>query len=181
MSEQPTNETGDQSDTQGEAGGDEALGTAGTKALEEMKARARAAERKAREQDVELTKLREANSSDSEKAIAKARQEGEQAALGRLQGERVLDRIEVLAAKTFADPEDARLRLQASVADLVKADGSPDPDAIGSALTALLKSRPHLAATPSRTAGDMDQGGRGDKSTGVDMNQLLLRSTGRLQ
>lgn len=166
------------------ADGDEPLREEGLKALNEWKARAREAERKAKLADTlqaELDKVRQSQMGESEKAIESARKEGEQVAMTRLQSERVLDRVEVLAAKTFADPEDARLRLAARVADLTTGDGSPDVKAIQAALTELLKEKPHLAATPSRARGDIDQGARGASPTEFDMNRELLRATGRIQ
>lgn len=156
----------------------------GVKALEEWKGRARQAEKDAKEAKslrAELDKLKQSQMGDSEKAIAAARKEGEQSAMTRLQSERVLDRVEVLAAKTFADPEDARLRLAARVGDLTNGEGAPDAKAIQSALTELLKDKPHLAATSPRTRGEIDQGGRGDQPGGFDMNRELLRATGRIQ
>lgn len=127
----------------------------------------------------ELTKIKESSMDETQKAIEKARQEGETNAMGRLGAERVLDRVEVAAAKSFADPEDARLRLAGHVADLTNEDGSPDVKAIQTALASLLKASPHLAAMPSRAQGAIDQGARGDIPAEFDMNDALLRAAGR--
>jgi len=175
-----TDTTGSATDT---GDGDETLRPEGVKALEEWKTRAKQAERDAKEAKTlraELETLRESQMGESEKALKKAREEGEQSARASLSSERVLDRVEVLAAKTFADPEDARLRLASRVADLTNGEGAPDAEAIKAALTDLLKEKPHLAATPSRARGDIDQGARGGKPGGFDMNQELLRATGRI-
>lgn len=109
----------------------------------------------------EFDKLREASQSDLEKAVAAARKETEDAIRGEVRRERVLDRVEVLAAKDFADPEDARLRLEKRADDFVGKDGAVDAEAISAALTALLKDKPHLAAKSSRPSGDVGQGPRG--------------------
>lgn len=110
----------------------------------------------------QLDKLEEASKSDLEKAVAAARKEAEDTVRGEVRTERVLDRIEVLAAKDFADPEDAKLRLGRQVTELVDADGQPDVDAIKKALADLLKARPHLAAAQpdGRPRGNADIGPR---------------------
>lgn len=180
--ETPPPATGDGGQSADE--GDEPLREEGLKALNEWKTRAKEAERKAKQADTlqaELDKVRQSQMGESEKAIENARKEGERAAMTRLQSERVLDRVEVLAAKTFADPEDARLRMAARVADLTTGDGTPDVKAIQAALTDLLKDKPHLAATPTRARGDIDQGARGGQPDAFDMNRELLRATGRIQ
>ena len=113
------------------------------------------AKRKARPADydeakaaaAELAKLKEASASDLEKAVAAAKRETEEAIRGEVRKERVMDRIEVLAAKDFADPEDARLRLGARADEFISKDGQVDADAIKAALTALLTDKPHLKAT----------------------------------
>jgi len=181
MSEDTSTDAGSATDA-GE--GDEPLRPEGLKALEEWKNRAKTAEKDAKEAAAlraELEKLRESQMGESEKAIEKARKEGEQSAMTRLQSERVLDRVEVLAARSFADPEDARLRLASRVGDLINGDGAPDAKAIQAALEDLLKEKPHLAASPSRSRGDIDQGARGGQSRAFDMNDALLRATGRRQ
>lgn len=182
MAEDTSTDTTDSATDEG-GGDDEELRPEGVKALEEWKNRAKKAEKDAKEAAAlrsELEKLRESQMGESEKALKKAREEGEQSAMTRLQAERVLDRVEVLAAKTFADPEDARLRLASRVGDLTTGEGSPDAKAIQAALDDLLKDKPHLAATPSRARGDIDQGARGTKASGDDMNQMLLRAAGRI-
>ena len=118
--------------------------------------------------------------SDIERAVEAAKRETETTVRTAVQRDRVLDRVEVLAAKDFADPEDARLRLAQRADEFVK-DGSPDSDAIAAALKQLLAEKPHLAATatrPPRPTGSPGQGPRGDVSSGTDMNQLIRRAAG---
>ena len=98
---------------------------------------------------------------DVDTAVAAAKKETEDAVRGEVRRERVLDRIEALAAKDFADTRDARLRLGDTLDQLVDADGNPDSDAIKTELAALLTAAPHLAATATRRPwGDADQGHR---------------------
>lgn len=128
------------------------------------------AKRKARPADydeakaaaAELAKLKEASASDIEKAVTAAKRETEEAIRGEVRRERVMDRIEVLAAKDFADPEDARLRLGARADEFIGKDGQVDADGIKAALTALLTDKPHLKATQpdGRPHGSADLGAR---------------------
>lgn len=63
-----------------ESGAEEKLGEAGKSALQAERTRARAAEARAKAAEKERDELREANQSESEKALAAARKEGEAAA-----------------------------------------------------------------------------------------------------
>lgn len=131
--------------------GQDALGDAGKKALDAMKA-ARQTARKERDEakaeaaaaKAELAKLKGGDkpAEVDEKAIREAARKDAKAEVLR---ERVLDRIETKAAKTFADPEDARALLASKADDFVD-DGQIDSDAITKALAALLKAKPHLGA-----------------------------------
>lgn len=109
-----------------------------------------------------LAEIEAAQQSDMEKAVAAARKETEDAVRSEVRRERVLDRIEVLAAKDFADPEDARLRLGQRADEFVGDDGTVDAKAIAAALADLLKNKPHLAAAQpdGRPRGNADIGAR---------------------
>lgn len=122
----------------------------------------------------ELDKLKESQQSDTEKAINAAKSETEKAVRSEVQRERVLDRVEVLAAKDFADAEDARLRLGARADEFIGKDGQIDADAIKTALGNLLKDKPHLAAKgDGRPKGDVGQGARETpKDTGTGRARL---------
>lgn len=161
---------GDQGDGTSKADDDEPLGPAGQKALDAMKERLKAAEdmlsaagitsktqarRIARErvdakqkktEPVEVSKNNDNNDGekvDPEKIRAEVKAELESAALR----ERVLDKIEVKAAKGFADPTDAVAVLMRNheIDDFLD-DGKLDVEAIQDALDELLKSKPYLAA-----------------------------------
>ena len=109
-----------------------------------------------------LADIEAANATDLEKAVAAAKRETEESIRGEVRRERVLDRIEVLAAKDFADPEDARLRLGSRVEEFVGADGKVDVDGIKKALEVLLTDKPHLSAVKDdgRPKGNADLGPR---------------------
>jgi hypothetical protein len=121
-----------------------------------------------------LDELEAASATEQEKAVKAAREETEKTVRAEVQRERVLDRVEVLAAKDFADAEDARLRLAGRADEFVGKDGSVDGDAIKAALGTLLKDKPHLAAKGARPTGDADQGPRPhqDKDVGTGRSRL---------
>lgn len=76
--------------------------------------------------------------------------------------DRALDKIEVLAAKAFANPALAA-KLLASDVDSFVNDGKVDTEAINDALKDLLEAEPYLAAAPAkRFQGTADQGTRGN-------------------
>lgn len=80
---------------------------------------------------------------DVEKIRADARAEAEKEALE----ERVLDKIELKAAKDFADPADAvAMLMRAHKVDDFLDDGKPDVEAIQDALKELLEKKPYLGA-----------------------------------
>lgn len=174
-----------ESTTETEPDGSEALGDAGKRALDHMKAERdaaikalRAAEsgqdavKAARQSAQELTDLRrfkaeaEGRLADFEAEQAKA--EAERTARAEADqrfNERIL-RAEIKAAAKgrLSDPEDAFRFLDASVFE-VSEDGDPDTSAIESAIEALLESKPYLAVQDGRRfTGTPDAGAR--KETG---------------
>jgi len=157
------------------------LGDAGKKALDAMKtqraearkerdaARAEAAAAKA-----ELAKLRGGDkpAEVDEKAIRDAAKKEAQAEVLR---DRVLDRIETKAAKTFTDPEDARALLAAQAEKFID-DGEIDNDAINKALADLLKKKPHLGAQGGkRFEGSADGGARKGSNAPAQLTEQDLK------
>lgn len=142
------------------------------------------AERKAREDAERKLKDRDAaDQTEQEKAIAKAREEAKAEAFTEAQHERRKDRLEVavtrLAAKTFADTEDALLHVERAISDgdidaddIYTDEGKVQTDALTAALNELLERKPHLKADDGRPSGDADAGkGTGPKdpeSLGVE-------------
>lgn len=111
-----------------------------------------------------LGEIEAANATDLEKAVKAARDETAATIRSEVTRDRVLDKVEALAGRDFADPEDAKLRLGARADEFVK-DGAVDADAIRTALTQLLKDRPHLSAKPDgKVRGDVGQGVRPDSA-----------------
>lgn len=150
--------------------------------------RAEAAEAKLKEQE-------DANKTEQEKAVEKAREEGRSEAAKAAEVNRRKDQLEVAAtrlaatgvpigegdkAKTvkFADPEDALVHLERAIAkDEVDSpfdeDGKVKPVALQEALVELLTRKPHLQGTtadapPAPPPGDPDAGKGGDDKKGVE-------------
>lgn len=98
----------------------------------------------------ELADLKAAGASEQDRAVQKATSEAEKRVRDEVNRDRVLDFVEVAAAKDWADPLDARLRLQRRAAEFVGKDGSIDRDAIKAAVADELKSAAHLAAMPAK-------------------------------
>lgn len=130
-------------------------------------------ERKQREElERKLKEREDGDKTEQEKAIDDAKAE----VRAEVEAERRHDRLEVavtrLAARTFADTEDALIHLERAIKagdvdqdDIFDSDGRVQTDAVKTALTELLERKPHLAAgdgTPP--PGDSDAGkGRGSK------------------
>jgi hypothetical protein len=149
----------EEQEQQGGEPGEEALGDAGKRALDAMKAKWRTA----RDELAALKreKEREAEGKEGDKPdVEKIRERAALEARTELLRERVLDKIEAKAAKLFADPEDA-VALLARRSEEFISDGRVDTDEIMEALSDLIKRKPHLAATaPPRFAGSADGGAR---------------------
>lgn len=146
--------------------GEEALGDPGKRALDAMKAAKRAAEKEAREARNELAALKAA--AEGREAEWKAEQEAQRIkdeALAAANQRILKAEIRALAAGKLADPSDALLYLDTSDFD-VDDEGNFDPDAITSAIDALISSKPYLAVQDgSRFNGSADAGVR--KGSGV--------------
>ncbi|MCX4596095.1 hypothetical protein OG819_42540 [Streptomyces sp. NBC_01549] len=152
-----------------------ALGEAGKKALDRMKAEKAAAKKEAaaaKKQLAELTRKVEAfedrDKSELEKASNQAERAQKQAA--KAVARAVSSEVKVLAVGQFADPSDAVDVLMRDPSKYVDADGEIDTDAIEADLTDLLERKPHwgrpepVAAEPekkSKPKPDPGQGSRG--------------------
>lgn len=157
------------------------LGDAGQKALDAMKAklkaeRAKTAAAVARATEAERKAKPEGEGGDIPDADAirkQAREEARTEAQTEVRRDRTLDKIEVLAAKTFSDPTDARLFLSGSLDDFI--DGEEiDTDAINSALVELLKKRPYLGVAAPKKFGSSDGGARQNGTTETGPGQMRL-------
>lgn len=142
----------------------------------------RRAKQAAKEKDelaARIAEIENSNQSESEKAIAKAREEAKAEAEAAGREERRNDRLEVavtrLAAKSFADTEDALLNVHKAIRDgdidpddIFTDEGKVQTDALTTALDELLERKPHLKASGNgRPAGDADAG-KGSPGKGPD-------------
>lgn len=156
------------------ATGDEPLGEPGKKALEAERQRAAAFERQLKETTAKLDELTKAQMSDTEKAIATARSEGEQAAEDRWRTQVGKLSVQAAAAGKFASPEDAHLFLDEIP---FAADGTVDQAALTVKLDKLLADKPYLAATgatppPPANPPVVPTGPRGGAGTPITQDDL---------
>lgn len=104
-------------------------------------------DKRVQELETELQSFREANQSETEKAIAAARKEAADEVRAQLAAELADERVSNAiraAAKDFTDPDDAVLRLKSEID--VGDDGRPDPKSVEAAVKALAKEKPYLLA-----------------------------------
>lgn len=159
-------------------GADAALGDAGKKALDAMKAKWKAAEIRANELDTAAAALQaKLDGKEAEHAAEQAKRETETAALAKA-NERIL-RSEVKAAAkgVLADPADAYKFLDLDSFE-VSDDGDVDADAITAALETLIKDKPYLAVQDGkRFQGGADGGTRKESGpaqlTQADVKRLM--------
>lgn len=125
-----------------------------------------------------LDKIEQANKTETEKALDKARQEGTEAATKAANVKIARMAIRAAAANKFADPTDADA-IDPSTVD-VDEDGNVDDKAVNAQLDALLKQKPHWRKSEGQKgAGSADQGARGSAAKPNDMNSLIRRAAGR--
>lgn len=149
---------------EGNPPGSEALGDAGKKALDAMKAERNAAKAEAKAVAEELAALKAAaEGRQAEHAAALAAREVEAAALAKANDRILKAEIRAAAAAKLADPADALRFLDLSAFE-VGADGDVDGSAVASAIDALISSKPYLAAQGKRFQGEADGGARNDSS-----------------
>lgn len=141
-------------------GDPDALGDAGKRALENERTARKAAETAAKTANDELEKLRSANQTDSEKALAAARKEGSTEAAAKYANQ--IRRSEVKAALTAAGINGALLDLavKADEFESLKVSDDGEVQGIAEALTAF-KARLPDAFTKPVTPGSADGGTRG--------------------
>ncbi|NEB92440.1 hypothetical protein [Streptomyces bauhiniae] len=155
-----------------EAAGDAPLGAAGEKALNEWKARAKAAEKASKEHAARLQAIEDRDKTEVQKA-------GERATKAEQRATAMVERaaraeVRALAAAKFADPSDAAAFL--NVGEFVDDDGDIDSKGIEKALTELLKRKPHLGK--EQAAPSFDGGARTTAGAPTDMNALIRQKAG---
>ncbi len=174
--------TGDQGsggNNNDQGGNQDDLGDAGKRALDAERSKARAAEKRARDLEAELTKVREGSMSEQEKAVEQARREAKAEASKGFNVRLVQAEVRATAASKLTDPEDA-IRFLDLDEFAVDDDGKVDKKAITKALDELLKAKPYLAASATRPTGDADQGARGSQAgSNNPMNDLIRNAVNR--
>jgi hypothetical protein len=156
------------------ADGETALGDAGKKALDAMKAerktaRDQAAAEKARA-DALQAKL------DGKEAEYAAEQKSEQAALAKYNDKILKSEVKAAAKGVLADPADAYKFLDLSKFE-VGDDGDVDEAAIAKALSDLIEKKPYLAAQGgTRFQGTADGGARNDAIKTSQLSKAELAS-----
>lgn len=113
--------------------------------------------------------------------VERVRREAEAAVMAKATERIVRAEVKALAARTFADPEDAALLLSGSFGDLVDHDGEPDGDAISAALKDLLRRKPHLGARQEKTPPDYDGGSRRRHEEPQTMGAVLRSEIDRVR
>lgn len=154
----------------------EALGDAGKAALNSERAARKAAEKSAKDAKDELDRLKKSSMTDQEKALAEARAEIRAEVLAEANGRLLKTEIRAAAAGKLADPGDAAVLL-GDLDRFVDKNGEPDPKVIASAIDALIKTKPYLAAAGTR-AGALPGGGA-RPSNGFSINDEIRAQAGR--
>ena len=192
MSETTTDATVDQSTADGAATdtgaesaavteGATALGDAGKKALDAMKAErneARAEAKAAADAIAALTAQVEGKQAEYE--AAQKTREVETAALAKA-NERILKaEVRAQAASKLNDPKDALLYLDLSGFE-VGEDGEVDGDAVAAAIDKLITDKPYLAAQGTRFKGEADGGARKEPPADLDGQIAAATAAGQHQ
>lgn len=140
--------------------GESALGDAGKKALDAMKADRNAAKAETKKIADEYAAFKaQAEGTQAEFEAAQKTRELERAALAKAD-ERILKaEIRAAAAGKLNDPKDALSFLDISTLE-VGEDGEVDGAAVAAAIDELIRSKPYLAAQGKRFEGDADGGAR---------------------
>jgi hypothetical protein len=138
--------------------GQEALGDAGKRALDAMKAQRKAAQDAERAAKAELEALKaQLAGREQEHALEQERQKAKDDALAAANHRILSAELRAAAKGKLADPTDAGLYIDLASFEVTD-DGEVDTDALNSAIDELLSRKPHLAATAKRFTGTADGG-----------------------
>jgi len=154
-----------------------ALGDAGKKALDAMKAKWKDADKLAKDNAAALAALQaKLDGKEAEHTAAQQAQRVKDEALAAANQRILKAEIRAAAAGKLTDPADALAYIDLSSFE-VGDDGSVDSDAIGSAISDLISKKPYLAAQGGRFQGSADGGARNDATkvsqlTRADMTRM---------
>lgn len=147
-----------------ETEGQEALGDAGKKALDAMKAKWKEAETTAKAAEQARAELQaKLDGKEAEYKATQERAELEKAALNKANDRIRRSEVKAAAKGVLADPQDAYKFLDLDSFE-VDDDGNVDESAISTAIANLVKEKPYLAAQGKRFEGSADGGARNDAS-----------------
>lgn len=158
--------------------GADALGDAGKKALEAMKAQRKAALDEAKAAKAERDALKaQLEGREAEHAAEQERQRVKDEALAAANKRILGAELRAAAKGKLADPTDAALYINLDEFE-VSDDGSVDTDALNEAVAELLVKKPHLAAGEQpRFAGGGDGGARPEPKKADDLDEQIAAAT----
>lgn len=158
-----------------------ALGDAGKKALDAMKAERNEAKAAAKQAADDLAALRaQVEGREAEHKATLDAQRVKDEALSAANQRILKAEVRAQAASKLNDPKDALLYLDLSGFE-VGEDGEVDGDAITSAIDDLLKSKPYLAAQGTRFKGEADGGARKEPPADLDGQIAAATAAGQHQ
>lgn len=154
--------------------GSEALGDAGKKALDAMKAERKAARDAAAAEKARADALQaKLDGKEAEHQAEQEKRETEKAALAKANQRILRSEIKAAAKGVLADPADAYKFLDLDSFE-VGEDGEVDDAAITAALTELVSTKPYLAAQGGRFQGSADGGARNDATKAAQLTRSDL-------
>ena len=180
-SETPPDVEQDQTGQADSAAGEEQLGDGGRKALDQERKARRDAERALKRQEAELEKLRTAQLSETERAVAEAKAAGRAEALQEANAKLVKAEAIAAAAGKLRDPELAA-SLLGNLEGYVDDSGDIDGERIAADIDELVTARPYLGVdktppaagddTPPPVKGTVSGGPKGEQATTFKRSQL---------
>lgn len=174
-----TTDTGTESATVTE--GATALGDAGKKALDAMKAERNEAKAEAKRFADEIAALRaQVEGREAEHAATLAAQAVKDEALSAANQRILKAEVRAQAASKLNDPKDALLYLDLSGFE-VGEDGEVDGDAVAAAIDKLITDKPYLAAQGTRFKGEADGGARKEPPADLDGQIAAATAAGQHQ
>ena len=192
MSETTTDATVDQSTADGAASetgaesaavteGATALGDAGKKALDAMKAERNEAKAETKRLSDEYAALKaQVEGREAEHAATLAAQAVKDEALSAANQRILKAEVRAQAASKLNDPKDALLYLDLSGFE-VGEDGEVDGDAVAAAIDKLITDKPYLAAQGTRFKGEADGGARKEPPADLDGQIAAATAAGQHQ
>lgn len=150
---------------------DDGLGDAGKAAIQAEREARKASDRRAKTMEAEIAKLREANMSADEKALASAKQEGRSEAAKDFGTRLAATQFDALAGRRNADFDTAAILDDLNLAKYVDENGDVKADELKAAVERLVPEATN--APPS-----FDRGHQQQAPKGANMNQIIRTAAG---